>query len=550
MASLNTLQGVLGHRRASHLLRRASFRYTISKIDHLATQTADLAVTELLMPQPFNLEQPVYDNPQTTTVESVMWINPPGQTAPDQDFTLQRYIIAWWLNEALHDSGINHKMTFFWHQYLAATANTLNNFIFFDYLQLLHWGALGNFKKLVTKMVTDNTMLRFLNNDQNSFQNPNENFAREFLELFTVGKGPQIAPGDYTNYTEDDIIQAARVFTGFRTRIQRDQTDPETGIPRGAVQFNRHDTGSKTFSDKFQHTTIQGATSAAGVYSELDDFVNMVFAQPELAKNVCRRLYRYFVHPNITDEIETDIIAPLADVFRNNNYEMMPVLENLLKSEHFYDADDSDNKDEIYGGMIKSPLDLTLPALSFFNIAIPDPITANYDHYVRFYQQGVIDRMLGYANLPLFYPADVAGYPAYHQEPEYNRNWFNSSSIIARYKLPQMLLTGKRILGGGTNSSIGIKLNITPWVRDSAISSDPADPYVLVKDLLDYMLPGEVDAGRFDYFCHQIFLDNLPASDWTYEWQNYLNTGNDQEVKIALERLINYIMFSPEYQTF
>jgi hypothetical protein len=242
--------------------------------------------------------------------------------------------------------------------------------------------------------------------------------------------------------------------------------------------------------------------------------------------------------------------VPLADIFRNNNYEIVPVLKKLLKSEHFYDADDSDNKDEIFGGMIKSPLDLTLPALSFFNIAIPDPVSQNFQHYIQFYSQGVIERMLGYANLPLFYPIDVAGYPAYHQEPEFNRNWFNSSSIIARYKLPQMLLSGRRVLGAGPNTSIGIKLNIAPWVRDSGISSDPSDPYVLVKDLLDYMLPEEVDDDRFNYFYNQVFLDNLPPADWSYEWQNYLSNNNDQEVKIALERLINYIMFSPEYQTF
>jgi hypothetical protein len=276
----------------------------------------------------------------------------------------------------------------------------------------------------------------------------------------------------------------------------------------------------------------------------------MIFAQPGTAKNICRRLYRFFVHPRISSEIEADIIAPLADIFRNNDFEVAPVLKKLLQSEHFYDADDSENKDEIIGGIIKSPLELALQAISFFGLAIPDPFSQNYDHYVRFYQQGVIERMLGYANLPLFYPPDVAGYQAYHEGPQYNRNWFNASTIIARYKLPQMLLTGKRVLGGSPEASIGVKLDVAPWVRDSGVFSDPADPYVLVRDLLDYMFPKEINSERFNYFYSQIFLDNLPPSDWTYEWQNYLNTNNDQEVKIALERLITYIMFSPEYQTF
>jgi len=486
-------------------------------------------------------------------VEYTTWINPPGQPYPnnEQDFNLQRRVIGWWLHEALADPGMGSKMAFFFHQFLATAANTLNNVILFDYLALLRWGALGNFKKLVNKMVVDNNMVRYLNNNTNTKTNPNENFAREFLELFTIGKGPLIAPGDYSNYTEDDIVQAARVFTGFTTRTARDQVDPETGIPRGTTSFSKHDTLPKTFSNKFQGaTTIAGASNAAEMYTEVSNFVNLVFNQTETARNFCRRLYRFFVNRNITPEIETDIIEPLAVFFKNGNYEVAPTLRKLLSSEHFFDADDSDNKDEIIGGMIKSPLELTLQSLSFFNIAIPDPITQNYQHYMVFYSSGVIERMLGYANLPMFLPQDVAGYAAYHQEPDYSRQWFNSSSIIARYKLPKMLLSGTRQLGGSPNTSIGIKLNIAPWVRDSGVVSDSADPYVLVKDLLDYLLPEEPDTERFDYYYNQIFLDNLPASDWTYEWQNYLTTNNEQEVKIALERLINYIMFSPEYQTF
>ncbi|MEI6409386.1 MAG: DUF1800 family protein [Bacteroidota bacterium] len=550
MASLNPLQGNLGQRRAAHLLRRISYRYTKLKVDQLANQTADEALNYLLVMSPLQMDQPVYDNPSTPTVEYTTWINPPGQTLPDQEYNLQRRVTAWWLNEALHDAGIGMKMTFFFHQYLAVTNLTINNLMFFDYLALLRWGALGNFKRLATKMIMDNTMLRYLNNNVNTKTSPNENFAREFLELFTIGKGPQVAPGDYTNYTEDDIIQAAKVLTGFTTRTQRDQVDPETGIPRGTISISRHDTTNKTFSPRFQNTVITGTTTAATMPTEIDAFVNMIFNQKETARNLCRRLYRFFVHPNITTEIETDIIEPLATLLKNGNYEIKPVLLKLLSSKHFYDADDSDNKDEIIGGMIKSPLELSLQALTFFNITIPSAITQNTQHYVTFWASAVIDRMLALANLNIFYPQDVAGYAAYHQEPDYNRQWFSSSTVIARYKLPQMLLSGKRVIGNSPTSSIGIKLDIAPWVKTSGVISVPSDPYILVQDLLSYMLPEEVSPERFDYFYLQIFLDNLPPGDWTYEWNNYIANNNDAEVKIALERLINYVMFSPEYQTF
>ncbi len=549
MASISPLTGNLGRRRAAHLLRRTSFHYSRARVDELATQSAATAAASLLSLRNLQHSQPYYDIPGTTgVVEAIQWLIPTGQTNPGQEFELRRNVTSWWTHEALSDTGIGHKMIFFWHQFLACDIIAQNHATFFDYLRLLRWGALGNFKKLATKIVTDNTMLQYLNNHQNTKNSPNENFAREFFELFTIGKGPQLVEGDYTHYTEDDIIQAARVFTGFRKRTQRDQYDPETGIPWGTTQFSQHDTGAKTFSSKFQNKTIAGATNAAGMYTELNTFVNMVFDQPQVARHICTRLYRFFVSPKVTPEIETDIIEPLADTFRNNNYDILPVLQQLLSSQHFYDADDSDNKDEIIGGMIKSPLELSLQAISFFNLAIPDAVTKNYDHYIRFYYNAVFERMLGLANLLLFFPPDVAGYAAYHQAPDYNRQWFNATTVIARYKLPTMLLTGKRTIGASPNTSIGVQLKIAEWVRDSGVISDPEDPFVLVTELLQYMLPEEPDTERFNYFYNDIFLDNLPPADWTYEWQNYISTGKGEEVTIALSRLITNVMFSPEYQ--
>ncbi|MBL7782486.1 MAG: DUF1800 family protein [Saprospiraceae bacterium] len=549
MASLNPLQGALGRRRAAHLLRRTSFRYTKAKLLELADQTAAQALPSLLTANPFQLEQPVYGATNAT------WILPlpgtPVASYPAEDFVLRRYVMGWWLNEALHDPGITHKMSLFFHQFMAVAISASNNQHYFDYLSLMRWGALGNFKKLATKLVTDNAMLRYLNNTQNTKNNPNENFAREFFELFTIGKGPQIGPGDYSNYTEDDIVEAAKVLTGFRIRPNRDEVDTETGIPRGGVNPAQHATGNKTFSAHFQGTVIAGEAipTINGMWTELGAFVDMIFAQPETAKNLCRRLYRYFVNRNVTDEIENDIIGPLASTLMSNNYEIKPVLEQLLQSEHFFDVDDSDNTDEIIGGIIKSPLDLTLQALSFFDVAIPDPMTQNAAHYMLFYSAALLERALGAANLPLFSPSDVAGYPAFYQEPIYHRLWFNSSTIIARYKWPAMLLTGTRQIGGGINQPIGVKLNSADWVRNSGVFLDPSDPYVLVQDLLEFLLPEEADSDRFNYFYIDVFLDGLPPADWTYEWQAYISSGNATEVSLALDRLIQAVMFSPEYQT-
>ncbi len=550
MASLTPLSGTLGLRRAAHLLRRTSFRYTKAKVDELAGMTATQAAAMLVITPPLQMDQPVYDNPDSTVVENTTWLLPPGLSQPSDENTLRRYVMGWWVNESLYDPGITQKMSLFLHQHMIVTANSYGNAHFFDYLSLLRWAALGNFKKLATKIVMDNCMLLYLNNHQNTKNNPNENFAREFFELFTIGKGPQIGPEDYTNYTENDIAQAARVFTGFRTRNQRDMIDPETGIPRGNTVINQHDTGNKTFSDKFQNTTITGATTANNMLIELNAFVNMVFAQDATALTFCRRLYRWFVSRNITPEIETDIIGPLATTFRTGNYEIKPVILQLLRSQHFFDADDSDNSDEIIGGIIKSPLETTLQSLSFFNVPIPSPTAQPTQHYQRLYNTGIIQRVLLPAGMPLFYPNDVAGYPGYYQEPEYSRQWFNSSTIVGRYKFPQQLLTGRISYGANPNALLYFQVNIVTWVKDSGFFSDAKDPYALVQELVNYLLPEQIDNDRFNYFYLDVFLDNLPPADWTYEWQNYLNTGDATEVKIPLEKLINAIMYSPEFQTY
>jgi uncharacterized protein (DUF1800 family) len=146
-------------------------------------------------------------------------------------------------------------------------------------------------------MSLDNSMLVYLNNTSNSKSAPNENYAREFLELFTIGKGPQISAGNYTNYTEADIVQAARILTGFRYKSDRSVIDATTGIPKGYNVFSSHDsTSSKVFSSAFGNAAIASATDANGMDAELNAFVDMVFNQQATAKNICRKMYIYLSH--------------------------------------------------------------------------------------------------------------------------------------------------------------------------------------------------------------------------------------------------------------
>ena len=551
MASLNPLSGALGRRKAAHLLRRASFRQSRSKVDEMAGQTAAEALATLLSSYTLQLEQPVYSNGPAAPVT---WVNPPQPPStplPGNDKDLTRFVMGWWVNEALHDPGTSHRMSLFFHQFLAVDAASGSSMEFFDYLALLRWGSLGNLKKLVTKMVTDSCMLTYVDNDQNFAHNPNENFSREFFELFTIGRGLPAGPGDYTTFTEEDVVQAARVFTGFNHAQRHQYADPETTIPAGKAYPQSHDFDPKIFSARLGGATISAPTQdTAGMEAELNLFVDLVFAQPETSKNFCRRLYHFFVTRNIPQEVEDDIIAPLAQLLVDSDFEIKPVLKKLLLSEHFFDVDDSNNADEIVGALIKSPLDLTLHALTFFQLPIPNPVTENKKHYSDFYSAAVLERMLARAGMDLFYPPDVAGYSGYYQDAVLNRQFFHSATIVQRYKLPQVLLTGTHAWGSGSNDPIGTKLDIAAWLRDSGTVTDPLDSYVIVQELLYYIFPEEPDNDRFTHFLVTVFLDQLPPADWTYEWQNYLNTGDDTEVKIPLGRFINALMYAPEYQVF
>lgn len=551
MASLNPLSGALGQRHAAHLLRRASFRYTRAKVDELAALPASDAVAALLTPAPLQLDQPVY---AANGGSPVTWINPPQPPStplPADDNDLRRYVMGWWLNEALHDPGAGHRLEFFFHQFLAVTPDFGSSADFHDYLMLLRWGCMGNFKKLVRKMVLDNVMLDYIDNNQNFVNNPNLNYAREFLELHTIGAGDAAGPGDYTNYTEQDVQQAARVLTGFSNAKRHQYQDPETGIPAGRGYPQSHDFGVKTFSARFNGATIQPPSNdLAGMNAELDALLDMVFAQEETARHFCRRLYRFFIGRDIPDEIETDLIGPLAQTFIAENFEIKPVVQQLLQSEHFYDADDADDTDENVGALIRSPLDLALQTLSFFDLPIPDPVAQNKAHYDTLWDKGIMGRLMDWSGMFLFYPPDVAGYPGYYQEPEFNRQFFNSATIVARYKWPEMLITGTHAWGPGSGEPLGTRFDFAAWLRDSGTISEPGNSAILVQELLEYLFPEASDLDRFDYFHDEIFLDGLPTADWNYEWLNYLDTGDDFEVKIPLRRLFNALLYAPEYQVY
>lgn len=280
-----------------------------------------------------------------------------------------------WLNEMVNTNAqLREKMALFWHGHFAC--RDVN--IFFQQLLLdeIRGNALGNFGDLLKAVSKSASMLGFLNNQQNKKEHPNENFAREVMELFTLGRG---------NYTETDIKEAARAFTGWSFNL------------KGEFVFRRfqHDTGKKT---------ILGRT---GNFNG-DDVLNILLEQKQTARFICRKLYRYFVNESNIDEAK---VTWLADRFYQGNYNIASLMKDIFTSEWFYD-------EKNIGSRVKSPVEL----LVGIRRLLPMNIEAEE-------LQLLFQRALGQV---LFYPPNVAGWPG-------GTNWIDSSSLMLRLRIPQLI---------------------------------------------------------------------------------------------------------------
>jgi uncharacterized protein (DUF1800 family) len=549
MASLSAYTDVLGTRKAAHLLRRAVFGATKKEIDAWAAKTPQQAVAVLLTSSN-NIPLPPKDPATGNT-----WVNPKPSEANSDGDDLKQQTKVWWLTQ-MRTSPLNsqEKFTYFLHTHFTTIETRIEYApaIYYQNALFRHY-ALGNFKELSKKICIDNAMLVFLDGRRNEVGRPNENFAREFFELYSIGKGPQRGPNDYTNYTEDDIVEASKVFSGFGTDEDYTNMDADTGLAIGKVKTNdgglaaRHDASTKTFSSAFQNTVISpsevidGKATEEAALDEIDQLIEMVFAQEETARHICRKLYRFFVYYEITEEIEKDIIEPLAETFRNNNYEIKPVLEQLFTSEHFYDLDNTQNDDDNIGAIIKSPLELVIGTLRFFKAELPDETSLS--HYYQAYISGVLKEMQ-LQGLDLYEPFEVAGYAAYHQAPAFHRNWISANYLAQRYKFTENLINGFY----NDDDLLLCRLDVMEYVNDPNNISDPSNPELMVRELIDYLLPQEITEERFNYFMNTVLLDNLSIVNWKSEWLLYKSTGDDSNVRGQVEKLFLAITQSPEYQ--
>ena len=531
-ATVNTLAPYTGdwtYAQAAHLLRRATFGPSYSDITTAIADGLDVTLGKLLAPPPPLGAPPVYygnygNDPNAGPGET--WVDKPFVIAQGLIGARERSLQSWLVGKMLN-GGVNifEKMVLFWHNHWYTDDVMVNDPRFqWDYILLLREFATGNFREFAKRMTVNPSMLRYLNGNENLKDAPNENYARELLELFTVGKGELAGPGDYTTFTEDDVVAIARALTGWRDRGYR-TFDADEEIT-AQFRFFQHDPTTKELSNRFDNATIGNENE-----EEYKTVIDTILASPHCARHLARKLYRYFVYYDISDDIEANIIEPLAQVIRDNDYEIEPALMTLLGSEHFFNILN-------VGPMIKNPIDYLTGLINTAEIALP---SANYNQlYVTWFNLvQLLDTMqMRYLNAP-----NVAGWPAYYQEPVYYRSWINSVTLSLRTEAAQALAAGGVVI-------LGVPVQVEPLPLIAQFDN-PGDPNELLADLNALFLPQPLDQVQLDYL-KNILIPGLPDFEWTVEYNEHLGNPDDAALEAAVENKLRAVLVAlftlPEFQ--
>ena len=531
-AGVEPYAGPWGPAQVAHLLRRTTFGASRADRESLAALSIDQAIDRILDDSVPDVTLPLNTNVQDLVPVGDTWINAIYRdTSSSFSPTGARMnsLRSWWIRRMiLQNASAREKMVLFWHNHFVTAIPDVNDPRFsYRYVDLVRRNALGNFRTLARDMTLEGAMLIYLNGNTNTRTNPNENYARELQELFTIGKGPEVAPGDYTNYTEVDVRAAARVLTGWRTNAN---TDGTVGPVTWRFDSTRHDTLDKQFSHRYQDRIITGRSGDAGA-QELDDLIAMIFDQPETARHLCRKLYRWFVYYVIDDQVENAVIAPMADLFRASDYDVKPALRLLFRSAHFFDPVNM-------GCVIKSPLDLIVGMVREFEMAIPAAdLPQEYTFLLYLVTQGsAMQQYLGQ-------PPDVAGWSAYYQSPQYYELWINSDTLPRRTRLSNTFARTGYTTGGAT-------LVIDPLACAAGLKA-PEEPDLLIDELCEYLYAIPLTSGQ-KAFLKNTLIPGLPEYEWTVEWMDYVNDPTNSlkssPVKTKLQTLLSTMMQMPEYQ--
>lgn len=522
-SGITRYSGVWTRNEAVHLLKRSLFGSTKKDVDAFATLGLTAALDRLLDDRSPLPAPPVNDYNSATVTDPKVAVGSTWVNDVNSDGTIQSLRRAslkkWWTGVMLNqEATLREKMTLFWINFFGTEMLEFANANWaYTHQTLLRQNALGNFKQMVRAITTDVAMLRYLNGYVNTATAPDENYARELQELFTLGKGPEV------KYTEADVRTAARVLTGWRINTTNYTSffDPA-----------RHDTGAKTFSSYYGGKTITGKTGAAGA-TETDELIDMIFQKEEVSKFICRRLYKWFVYYKIDAAVELNVIEPLAKIFRDNNFELKPVLRALLQSQHFFDVLNQ-------GCFIKSPVDFIVGAMREFGVAFPpaSSVTQAYGmwNYIR--------NWFASLNQDIGDPPDVSGWPAYYQAPQFHEIWITADTLPKRNRFTDTMVTSGYTLSG--------QKIVIDGVAFARTLDNPGDPNKLIDEILEIIYRVPLSAEVKTAVKRQILLSNqMEDYYWTNAWDAYIgnpSTANFNIVNTRLRSLLQYFMNLPEYQ--
>lgn len=523
--SLTPYTGTWTKVQAAHLLRRTLFGPTFAQIQQAVTDGMDTTVAQLLTLPTTNPPLAV-DPVDTVAGFGNPWVNsvyPAGNEGAVN--TARELSLGSWMMQRLNQPtvSIQEKMCLFWCNHFGVEA-TFDARAIYNLHELYRTNCLGNFKQLVKDVAIDPNMLLFLNGATNNQFDPNENFSRELLELFTVGKGPQIGPGDYSNYTESDISEGAKILTGWTVDGMLSTTLPS---PVATYYPILHDATSKQLSSYFGNAVITNADSA-----EYSNYIDVIFQQTDMAKFICRKLYRWFVNYDLTPAVESTVIADMAATLEANNFDILPVMDELLKSDHFYDT-------TMLGTIIKNPLEHLFSVLNSTHSMPSFDLATNYEMYLNVY---AFAQTLG---MNYFKPPSVGGWTAYYQAPSYSRMWANSSYIKLRFDVTTYMTVFTGVVVNGNT----FKVNSLDFLDGLSL---PSDAPQVIDDMVDVFCPKGLPTAQ-KLILKSILTNGQPDFEWTIQYNDYIADPTNPTVYVPVRTRVEYVLYRlfqmPEFQT-
>jgi uncharacterized protein (DUF1800 family) len=479
---------------AAHLLNRAGFGGTPDEIERTRQKGLVAAVHDLVevKSNAANLPAPAWAHPRDIRAQR-MEIKAAKERGEDFQSKVRQVqmmegdeivdLRRWWLDRMLNGPApLLEKITLFWHGHFATSIQKVRD-AYWMWLQndTLRRNALGNFGALVKKISRDPAMMIYLDLQQSRQEHPNENWARELMELFTVGIG---------NYTEQDIRESARAFTGYRIDLTTQQ-----------FRF-------APLQEDHRPKTFMGRTGNLNG----DDVIDILVSKPACAQFIGRKLWRFFVE----DEPSSAIVDSVAATIRSHNFEVRPILREIFTSAEFY-------SDRVMGNQIKSPVQYIVQTSKLLGAPAPAPVAAQ--NAMR--QMGQI----------LFAPPNVKGWDG-------GKEWISTSTLLFRYNFANYLVNGDAILppnlqqrrqGGDVGFGRAAQLA-------QQIKRDPMDVAKLIPTEIRTK-PREV----VDLLAKRLF-PTRPGEKEIDTFVKYLETRGSDETDATVRELIHLMMSTPQFQ--